>query len=135
MRCSCCFPQGVTRKCMFYPPLPVCSSSAHPESPIHAYHPSWYPLRDASWHPLPSHPPGTESKRVVYALISSPASTGHSPNAVSMLGQRQRRWANVGTALGEYPVFTGRLQRRGCGALVEPLTASPVMHASRLEPR
>ena len=29
------------------------------------------------------------------------ANTGQSSNAVSMLGQRQRRWANIETALGE----------------------------------
>ena len=34
-----------------------------------------------------------------------PAITGHSPNAVSMLGQRRRRWANIETALDECPVF------------------------------
>ena len=32
---------------------------------------------------------------------------GHSPNAVSMLGQRRRRCANIETALGECPVFAG----------------------------
>ena len=37
----------------------------------------------------------------------TPANTGHSPNAVSMLGQRRRRWANIETALGECPVFAG----------------------------
>ena len=30
-----------------------------------------------------------------------PANTGHSPNVVSMLGQRRRRWANIETALGD----------------------------------
>ena len=35
-----------------------------------------------------------------------PANTGHSPNAVSMLGQRQRRWANIETALGVCLVFS-----------------------------
>ena len=38
---------------------------------------------------------------------SYPANTGHAPNAVSMLGQRRRRWANIETALCEYPVFAG----------------------------
>ena len=37
----------------------------------------------------------------------TPANTGHSHNAVSMLGQRRRRWTNIDTALGECPVFTG----------------------------
>ena len=35
------------------------------------------------------------------------ANTGHSPNAVSMLAHRLRRWANIETALGECPVFAG----------------------------
>ena len=39
----------------------------------------------------------------------NPANTGHSPNAVSMLGQRRRRWANIGTSLSECPVFAGLL--------------------------
>ena len=34
-----------------------------------------------------------------------PANTGHSNNAVSMLGQRRRRWANIETILGECHVF------------------------------
>ena len=38
---------------------------------------------------------------------TDPANTGHSPNAVSMLDQRRRRWANGETALGECPVFAG----------------------------
>ena len=32
--------------------------------------------------------------------------TGHSTNAVSMLGQRRRRWTSIETALGESLVFT-----------------------------
>ena len=36
-----------------------------------------------------------------------PAITGHPPDAVSMLGQRRRRCANIETALGECPVFAG----------------------------
>ena len=32
---------------------------------------------------------------------------GHSPDAVSMLGQRRRRCAKIETALGECPVFVG----------------------------
>ena len=40
-------------------------------------------------------------------ILSYPANTGHSPNAVSMLGQRRRRCANIETALGECPVFAG----------------------------
>ena len=42
----------------------------------------------------------------------SPAKTGHSPNAVSMLGQRRRRWPNIETALGERLVFGGILIMR-----------------------
>ena len=37
----------------------------------------------------------------------TPENTGHSPNALSMLGQRLRRWPNIETALGECPVFAG----------------------------
>ena len=36
-----------------------------------------------------------------------PANTGNSPNAVSMLAQRQRRWASIETVLDECLVFTG----------------------------
>ena len=36
-----------------------------------------------------------------------PANTGHSPYADSMLGQRRRRWANIESASGECPVFSG----------------------------
>ena len=32
---------------------------------------------------------------------------GHSPYAISMSGQRLRRWANIETELGECPVFDG----------------------------
>ena len=35
------------------------------------------------------------------------ANTGHSPYDVSTLGQRRRRWANIGTALSACPVFAG----------------------------
>ena len=37
--------------------------------------------------------------------IPYPANTGHSPNGVSMLGQRRRRWHNIEISLGECPVF------------------------------
>ena len=43
-------------------------------------------------------------------ITDIPASTGHSPNAVSMLAHRLRRSAcppNIETALGECPVFAG----------------------------
>ena len=36
-----------------------------------------------------------------------PANTGHSPNAVSMSAHRLRRWPNIETALGKFPVFAG----------------------------
>ena len=42
--------------------------------------------------------------RVYFTFLEN---TGHSLNAVSMLGQRRRRWANIETALGECPVFVG----------------------------
>ena len=34
------------------------------------------------------------------------ANTGQSPNVVSMLGQRQRLWVNIESALGECHVFS-----------------------------
>ena len=40
-------------------------------------------------------------------FIYYPANAGHSPNAVSMLGQRRRRCANIETSLGECAVFAG----------------------------
>ena len=36
-----------------------------------------------------------------------PAYRRHSPNAVSMLGQRRRRWTNIETALGQCLAFAG----------------------------
>ena len=44
-------------------------------------------------------------KSEVHSTTRNPANTGHPPNAVSMLGQRQKRWVNIETALGECPVF------------------------------
>ena len=41
--------------------------------------------------------------------VCFPANTGHSPKAVSMLAHRLRRWPNIETALGEWPVFAGLL--------------------------
>ena len=43
-------------------------------------------------------------------VSTDPANTGHSPNAVSMLAHRLRRWPNIETALGECPVFAGDKQ-------------------------
>ena len=40
---------------------------------------------------------------------ANPANTRHSHNAVSMLAHRLRRWPNIETALGECPVFAGKL--------------------------
>ena len=40
---------------------------------------------------------------------SYPANTRHSPNAVSMLAHRLRRWSNIETALGECLTFAGYL--------------------------
>ena len=42
---------------------------------------------------------------------SYPANTGHSPSAVLMLAHRLRRWPDIETALGECPVFAGRIPR------------------------
>ena len=44
-----------------------------------------------------------------------PANAEHSPNAVSMLAHRLRRWPNIETALCECPVFAG-LDTRGSPA-------------------
>ena len=44
---------------------------------------------------------------VVVSLRFNPANTRHSPNAVSMLGQRQIRWASIETTLVECLVFVG----------------------------
>ena len=38
-----------------------------------------------------------------------PENMGHSPNAVSMLAHRLRRWPNIETTLSKCPVFAGRL--------------------------
>ena len=43
--------------------------------------------------------------RLLSNLWLNPSNTGHSPNVVSLLVQRQRRWANIETALGECLVF------------------------------
>ena len=65
------------------------------------------------WLPSPPPPPHTQQSPTscvswdVVPCNPSPANTGHSPNAVSMLGQRRRRCANIETALGECPVFAG----------------------------
>ena len=45
---------------------------------------------------------------LTFAFVRSTAilaNTGHSPNAVSMLAHRLRRWSNIETALGEGHVF------------------------------
>ena len=40
---------------------------------------------------------------VMNSYATDPANTGNLPNAVSMLGQRRKRCANIETALGECP--------------------------------
>ena len=47
--------------------------------------------------------------------VSLRCDTGHSPNAASMLGHRLRRWPNIETALGEFPVFLGLTQPLNLG--------------------
>ena len=42
-----------------------------------------------------------------FYITEVPANTGLSPNDISMLVQRRKRWANIETALGEWPVFVG----------------------------
>ena len=45
-------------------------------------------------------------------INNAPAKIGHSPNAVLILDQRRRRWANIKPALVERLVFAGTLKRR-----------------------
>ena len=69
-------------------------------SPGHLYLNLW---------PRPSIKP-TLDKRLVHMPRSTrinPANTRHSPDAVSMLDQRRRRWASIETALGECLVLAG----------------------------
>ena len=42
-----------------------------------------------------------------------PAKMRHSPNVVSMLGQRRRRWISIDTTSGECPVFRRHLSNAG----------------------
>ena len=49
------------------------------------------------------------AKAIPVHIGSVQANAGHSPDAVSMLVQRLRRWSNIETALGECPVFAGVL--------------------------
>ena len=61
---------------------------------------------------------------------SEPANTGHSPDAVSMLSHRRRRWVNIETAMGECPVFAGVYltgvidMRCGCDAIIAGVTGA-----------
>ena len=73
----------------------------------------WVPTLDLAWQTV------SLTTAPAPALVSTlpiewryiPANMGHSPNAVSMLGQRRRRWANIDTALGEFPMFLGEARR------------------------
>ena len=42
---------------------------------------------------------------IIFGVAVIPINTLHLPNAVAMLVQRRRRWANIATALGKYIVF------------------------------
>ena len=56
---------------------------------------------------------------------TSPANTCHSPNTVSMLTQRLRRWPDIETSLGDYPVFAAVLPHcQGGGPRVVVTTAA-----------
>ena len=61
-----------------------------------------------------------------------PAKTGSSPNAVSMLAHRLRRWPNIETALGEHKRETLNQSWNNAGplslssSLLNPLSASDV---------
>ena len=66
------------------------------------------------------------------ARYVSPAKTGHSPEAVSMLAHRLRRWPNFETALGECPVFAGGKildHRRRRWASVNPTSGQRLIFA------
>ena len=59
--------------------------------------------------PLPLRPTtldlmsGSPCSKKIRIASTCPPNTGHSPNAVSMLGQRRRRWANnIETTMGEW---------------------------------
>ena len=45
--------------------------------------------------------------KIIHITIFSPSNTGNSPNAISMLAHRLRRWPNIETALGKCPVCAG----------------------------
>ena len=47
--------------------------------------------------------------------LSYLANTGYSHNAVSLSAHRLRRWPNIETALGEWPVFARYYQPLSCG--------------------
>ena len=51
-------------------------------------------------------------------LGNNPANTGHSPNAVLMLGQRRRRFANIETASGECQCLLGMCYSQSTGNTV-----------------
>ena len=51
----------------------------------------------------------THNTLIFPTLIYIPANTGHSPNVISMLGHRLRRWPDIGITLGEHPVFAGMI--------------------------
>ena len=46
-------------------------------------------------------------KHILLLTTGYPANTRHSPNAGPMLGQRRRRWINIGPALDQSIVFSG----------------------------
>ena len=55
--------------------------------------------------PLQHHAAYPSKHDALHQWCYLPANTGHSPNAVSLLAQRLRRWTNIETALG-LDVFT-----------------------------
>ena len=63
-------------------------------------------------------------KRHLHGNSAFLANTGQPPNAVSMTGQRRRRWANIETVLGEWQMFAGVLllsiQQTQCWSSVWP---------------
>ena len=44
------------------------------------------------------------------AMFMNPDDTGLSPDVVSMLGQRRRRWSNIEKTSGQNPALAGQMR-------------------------
>ena len=67
----------------------------------------------------------TEYHSSLSSSAVGPSKTALSPNAVSMAGQRLRRWANIETLLGEWHLFVGLT----CCSYVQLILTSEVRSA------